>query len=280
MYAPPGTDACNECSSLKKRRLIPAGAFLSLYWLSDVPGTSSACYRSPHSIIWFAVGKSRQVVQERTMSAPLSSTPAAVSRLADGQGGDAGRPSALSVAAAARTLALQNADVVFLMGARFNWIFHFGQPSRYAKDMKVIQITSRPRKDRHKGDRVTIATKFRLSQLHRVANFGSTGCPVWILGQRKMVLPAGWSSKNSPSRVTFMLFGVGGTAETLGATLGPWAEGPRRHPTANVMSPSRPKPGGRNDYAAQGNCAARGTPGEAAGISSMIRCIERSSNTP
>jgi len=29
----------------------------------------------------------------------------------------------LSVAAA-RTLALQNADVVFLMGARFNWIFH------------------------------------------------------------------------------------------------------------------------------------------------------------
>jgi 2-hydroxyacyl-CoA lyase 1 len=32
----------------------------------------------------------------------------------------------LSVAVA-RTLALQNADVVFLMGARFNWIFHFGQ---------------------------------------------------------------------------------------------------------------------------------------------------------
>ena len=49
---------------------------------------------------------------------------------------------------------------------------------------------------------------------------------------------------------------------------------------ANVMSPIRPEPGGRNDYAAQGNCAARGTPGEAAGISSMIRCIARSSNTP
>src|SRR5215475_2493626 len=44
----------------------------------------------------------------------------------------------LSVAAA-RTLALQNADVVFLMGARFNWIFHFGQPPRYAKEVKVIQ---------------------------------------------------------------------------------------------------------------------------------------------
>ena len=48
----------------------------------------------------------------------------------------------LSVAAA-RTLALQNADVVFLMGARFNWIFHFGQPPRYAKDVKVIQLDIR-----------------------------------------------------------------------------------------------------------------------------------------
>ncbi len=45
----------------------------------------------------------------------------------------------LSVAAA-RTLALQNADVVFLMGARFNWIMHFGQAPRYAKDVKVIQL--------------------------------------------------------------------------------------------------------------------------------------------
>ena len=26
------------------------------------------------------------------------------------------------------------------MGARFNWIFHFGQPPRYAKDVKVIQL--------------------------------------------------------------------------------------------------------------------------------------------
>jgi 2-hydroxyacyl-CoA lyase 1 len=46
--------------------------------------------------------------------------------------------------AAARTLALQNPDVVFLMGARFNWIFHFGQPPRYAKDMKVIQLDIAP----------------------------------------------------------------------------------------------------------------------------------------
>jgi 2-hydroxyacyl-CoA lyase 1 len=49
----------------------------------------------------------------------------------------------LSVAAP-RTLALQNADVVFLMGARFNWIFHFGQPPRYAPDVKVIQLDIAP----------------------------------------------------------------------------------------------------------------------------------------
>ena len=54
----------------------------------------------------------------------------------------------LSVAAA-RTLALQNADVVFLMGARFNWIFHFGQPPRYAPDVKVIQLDIAPEEIGH-----------------------------------------------------------------------------------------------------------------------------------
>jgi 2-hydroxyacyl-CoA lyase 1 len=52
---------------------------------------------------------------------------------------------------ATRTLALQNADVVFLMGARFNWIQHprvrgagFGLPLRYAKDVKVVQLDIAP----------------------------------------------------------------------------------------------------------------------------------------
>jgi 2-hydroxyacyl-CoA lyase 1 len=61
----------------------------------------------------------------------------------------------LSVAAA-RTLALQNADVVFLMGARFNWIFHFGQPPRYAKDMKVIQLDTAPEEIGHKATEVAL----------------------------------------------------------------------------------------------------------------------------
>jgi len=42
--------------------------------------------------------------------------------------------------AGARSQALKNADVVLLIGARFNWIFHFGLPPRFARGIKVIQI--------------------------------------------------------------------------------------------------------------------------------------------
>ena len=52
-------------------------------------------------------------------------------------------------AGAARTLALQQADVIFLMGARLNWIFHFGLPPRYAKDVKVIQLDIAPEEIGH-----------------------------------------------------------------------------------------------------------------------------------
>jgi 2-hydroxyacyl-CoA lyase 1 len=52
-------------------------------------------------------------------------------------------------AGAARTLALQQADVIFLMGARLNWIFHFGLPPRYARDVKVIQLDIAPEEIGH-----------------------------------------------------------------------------------------------------------------------------------
>jgi 2-hydroxyacyl-CoA lyase 1 len=45
----------------------------------------------------------------------------------------------LSVAAA-RTYALQNTDLVFLIGARLNWIMHFGLPPRFRKDLRVVQL--------------------------------------------------------------------------------------------------------------------------------------------
>ncbi len=52
-------------------------------------------------------------------------------------------------AGAARTLALQQADVIFLMGARLNWIFHFGLPPRFAKDVKIIQLDISPEEIGH-----------------------------------------------------------------------------------------------------------------------------------
>ena len=40
----------------------------------------------------------------------------------------------------ARTLALREADVVLLLGARLNWILHFGKPPRWAEDVRIVQV--------------------------------------------------------------------------------------------------------------------------------------------
>ena len=45
---------------------------------------------------------------------------------------------------AARSHVLQNADLVFLMGARLNWIMHFGLPPRFNPDVRVIQMDVAP----------------------------------------------------------------------------------------------------------------------------------------
>lgn len=47
-------------------------------------------------------------------------------------------------AQSARSCALLNADLVLLVGARFNWVFHFGQSARFAPGVKVIQIDIEP----------------------------------------------------------------------------------------------------------------------------------------
>jgi 2-hydroxyacyl-CoA lyase 1 len=46
--------------------------------------------------------------------------------------------------AGARSYALRHADLVVLAGARFNWIFHFGRPPRFAADVTVVQIDIDP----------------------------------------------------------------------------------------------------------------------------------------
>jgi 2-hydroxyacyl-CoA lyase 1 len=42
--------------------------------------------------------------------------------------------------APARSFALREADVILLVGARLNWILHFGQPPRFKPDVKILQI--------------------------------------------------------------------------------------------------------------------------------------------
>ena len=45
---------------------------------------------------------------------------------------------------AARGAALKEADLILLMGARLNWIMHFGQPPRFRPDVRVVQIDIAP----------------------------------------------------------------------------------------------------------------------------------------
>lgn len=49
----------------------------------------------------------------------------------------------LSVAAA-RSTALREADVVLLLGARLNWMLHFGRPPRFRPDVRILQLDLAP----------------------------------------------------------------------------------------------------------------------------------------
>lgn len=40
----------------------------------------------------------------------------------------------------ARTYALLHCDVILLLGARLNWMLHFGRSPRYQNDVKIIQV--------------------------------------------------------------------------------------------------------------------------------------------
>jgi 2-hydroxyacyl-CoA lyase 1 len=45
---------------------------------------------------------------------------------------------------AMRRHALQNADVVIIIGARLNWIMHIGLPPRFNKSVHIIQLDIAP----------------------------------------------------------------------------------------------------------------------------------------
>lgn len=45
---------------------------------------------------------------------------------------------------AARSLTLKSADVIIVLGARLNWILHFGKPPKYSKDVQFFQCSNVP----------------------------------------------------------------------------------------------------------------------------------------
>mmetsp|Transcript_48439 Transcript_48439/g.80516 ORF Transcript_48439/g.80516 Transcript_48439/m.80516 type:complete len:1128 (+) Transcript_48439:91-3474(+) len=59
-------------------------------------------------------------------------------------------------ASAARSVALANADVILLLGARLNWMMHYGQPPRLRPDVKIIQVDIQP-EELHNNVRAHVA---------------------------------------------------------------------------------------------------------------------------
>ena len=36
--------------------------------------------------------------------------------------------------------ALKDADLIVLLGARLNWMLHFGKPPRFTENVKIVQV--------------------------------------------------------------------------------------------------------------------------------------------
>ena len=82
-------------------------------------------------------------MRERTRkSARLSRRRGFRSADVDGEGPSARRPSAM--AAAARSFAIGQADVVLLAGARLNWLLSHGRPPLWSEGTRFIQIDISP----------------------------------------------------------------------------------------------------------------------------------------
>jgi 2-hydroxyacyl-CoA lyase 1 len=92
--------------------------------------------------------------------------------------------------AGARSQALKGADVVLLVGARFNWIFHFGLPPRFARGVKVIQIEIAPEEIGHNvpatvgivGDAKMVLSQFNDALQGKHVRHGETD---WIRSLRE-----------------------------------------------------------------------------------------------
>ena len=103
---------------------------------SRPPSTRCARAERPLVIVGKGMAWSRA---EDEVRAVHRQDPAAVPRLADGQGRGVRRPPAVGRRGALATRC-RNADLILLLGARLNWIMHFGLPPRFHPDVRVIQL--------------------------------------------------------------------------------------------------------------------------------------------
>lgn len=91
----------------------------------------------------------------------------------------------------ARSAALKNADVILLLGARLNWILHFGLPPRFSESLKVIHVNIDP-EEINNNVQATIGiqgdVRYVVPQLiSELANWKFTNEPWWALLQEKIL---------------------------------------------------------------------------------------------
>jgi 2-hydroxyacyl-CoA lyase 1 len=104
---------------------------------ADIEAALAALRRAERPLVIIGKGMAWARAEEETREfiertqLPFLATPMGKGVVSDGH--------PLSVGAA-RSYALKNADMVLLLGARLNWMLHFGKPPRFAPDVKVIQV--------------------------------------------------------------------------------------------------------------------------------------------
>lgn len=82
---------------------------------------------------------------------------------------------------AARSTALKEADLVILLGARLNWILHFGLPPRFNKNVKLIQVDISPEEIGHNieaSSRIVGDMRLCMNELNKRVK-GKIDCQEW-----------------------------------------------------------------------------------------------------
>ena len=87
---------------------------------------------------------------------------------------------------AARSMALGQADVAIIFGARLNWQLHFGESPKWAQDVKFILVDVEPSPRDEKlaavvlqGDASTVAEQLLIASNVSLSSSSSSACAAW-----------------------------------------------------------------------------------------------------